>query len=100
MNEPPAAAMGEAPNGYDATAYGRDLAVFGPFIKKAAPDMVFLGPGSVGEGVPLGSALTAGSMPFLKSQDLLDRCASIGQGATTTSQAALSADCLSSNGYG
>ena len=76
--------------------------------------MIFLGPGSVGEGVPLGNALTAGSMPFLKSEDLLaaagplfdafsyhfygavsNRCASIGQGATTTPEAALSADWLS-----
>lgn len=114
MNEPTAAAMGGAPKGYDAAAYGRDLAVFRPFIKDAAPDMIFLGPGSVGEGVPLGNALTAGSMPFLKSEDLLaaagpvfdafsyhfygavsNRCASIGQGATTTPEAALSADWLS-----
>jgi hypothetical protein len=90
------------------------VAIFRPFIKQAAPDMVFLGPGSVGEGVPLGNPLTAGSMPFLKSEDLLaaagpvfdafsyhfygavsERCASIGQGATTTSGAALSADWLS-----
>jgi len=113
MNEPTAAAMGGAPKGYDAASYGRDLAIFRPFIKKDAPDMVFLGPGSVGEGVPLGNALTAGSMPFLKSEDLLaaagpvfdafsyhfygavsNRCASIGQGATTTYAAALSADWL------
>lgn len=114
MNEPTAAAMGGAPKGYDAAAYGRDVAGFRPVIKQAAPDMVFLGPGSVGEGVPLGNALTAGSMPFLKSEDLLaaagpvfdafsyhfygavsNRCASIGQGATTTPGAALSADWLS-----
>ncbi|HUB85664.1 MAG TPA: hypothetical protein VL971_08220, partial [Rhizomicrobium sp.] len=114
MNEPTAAAMGGAPKGYDAAAYGRDLKVFGPFIRKAAPDMLFLGPGSVGEGVPLGNALMAGSMPFLKSEGLLaaagpvfdvfsyhfygavsNRCASIGQGATTTPQAALSAEWLS-----
>jgi hypothetical protein len=114
MNEPTAAAMGGAPKGYDAAAYGRDVAVFRPFIKEAAPDMVFLGPGSVGEGAPLGNALTAGSMPFLKSGDLLtaagpvfdafsyhfygavsNRCASIGQRATTTADAALTADWLS-----
>jgi hypothetical protein len=113
MNEPTAAAMGGAPKGYDAADYGRDLAVFRPFIKKEAPDMVFLGPGSVGEGVPLGNALTAGSMPFLNSGDLLaaagpvfdafsyhfygavsNRCASIGQGATTTTGAAVSTDWL------
>jgi hypothetical protein len=114
MNEPTAAAMGGAPRGYDAAAYGRDLKIFRPFIKKAAPDLVLLGPGSVGEGVPLGNALTTGAMPFLKSEDLLasagpvfdafsyhfygavsNRCTSIGQGATTTPEAALSADWLS-----
>ncbi len=114
MNEPTAAAMGGAPKGYDAAAFARDLKVFGPFIRKAAPDMIFLGPGSVGEGVPLGNALTAGSMPFLKSEDpagrcgpvfdafsyhfygaVSNRCASIGQGATTTPEAALSPDWLS-----
>ena len=50
MNEPTAASMGGAPKGYDAAAYGRDLAVFRPFIKKNAPSLVILGPGSVGEG--------------------------------------------------
>ena len=50
MNEPTAASMGGAPKGYDAAAYGRDLAVFRPFAKKTAPNLVILGPGSVGEG--------------------------------------------------
>ncbi|HZR77649.1 MAG TPA: hypothetical protein VFA58_00480, partial [Chthoniobacterales bacterium] len=50
MNEPSFAAMGGAPKGYDAAAYGRDIAVFSRFIKQAAPEMTFLGPGSVGEG--------------------------------------------------
>jgi len=114
MNEPTAAAMGGAPKGYDANSFGRDLKIFHPFIKNAAPDMILLGPGSVGESVPLGNALTAGSMPFLKSEDLLaasgpafdafsyhfygavsNRCASIGEGATTTPEAALSAEWLS-----
>lgn len=43
MNEPTYAAMGGAPKGYDAAAYGRDIAVFRPFIKQAVPAMVFLG---------------------------------------------------------
>ena len=50
MNEPTLARMGGAPKGYDAAAYGRDLAVFRPYMKKAAPDLIILGPGSVGEG--------------------------------------------------
>jgi hypothetical protein len=65
MNEPTIASMGAAPKGYDAAAYGRDLAVFCPFIKKAAPSLVILGPGSVGEGGTLG--LPAGKS--LKTED-------------------------------
>ena len=37
--------MGGAPKGYDATAYGRDFAVFLPFVRKAAPGLMVLGPG-------------------------------------------------------
>jgi hypothetical protein len=50
MNEPTYAAMGGAPKGYDAAAYGRDIQVFRAFLQKSAPGTVFLGPGSVGEG--------------------------------------------------
>ena len=111
MNEPTAAAMGGAPKGYDAAAYGRDVAVFAPFIRNAAPDMIILGPGSVGEG---GVFEMFAGMPFLKSEDLLkatgpvfdvfsyhfygavsQRCASMGQSATTTADAALSDEWLS-----
>src|SRR5580704_2637470 len=45
MNEPTYAEMGGAPKGYDAAAFGRDFSVFLPFVKKAAPDMLVLGPG-------------------------------------------------------
>jgi heparanase 1 len=61
MNEPSLPAMGGAPGGYDAASYGRDIAVFRPFLKRASPDTIFLGPGSVREGVPGG----------LRSEDLL-----------------------------
>jgi heparanase 1 len=114
MNEPTIAALGGAPKGYGAAAFGRDLAVFRPFIKQAAPDLVLLGPGSVGEGVPLGDPSSPRRMPFLKSEDLLaaagpvfdafsyhfygavsNRCATLGAGASTTPDAALSEDWLS-----
>ena len=110
MNEPTIASMGGAPNGYDAAAYGRDVAVFRPFIKKAAPSLVILGPGSVGEGGALG--LPPGKS--LKTEDLLKatgpvydafsyhfygavskRCVSLGAEATTTEDAALSDEWLS-----
>ena len=108
MNEPTLAAMGGAPKGYDADAFGRDLAVFRPFLKQAAPDIVLLGPGSVGEGVPLGAPA------LLRSQDLLAaagrvfdafsyhfygavsrRCAAMLPAAGTTREAALTEEWVS-----
>lgn len=110
MNEPTYAAMGGAPKGYDAAAYGRDVAVFRKFIKQAAPRMLFLGPGSVGEG----GALAIPIPGILRSEDLLratgpvfdvfsyhfygaasKRCASMGEAAQTTAAAALSNEWLS-----
>lgn len=110
MNEPTYAAMGGAPKGYDAARYGRDVAVFHTFIRKTAPDTLFLGPGSVGEGpfaMPMGGGV-------LKSEDLLhaagpvfdvfsyhlyaaasQRCATMGASSQTTAAAALSQDWLS-----
>lgn len=49
FNEPSFASIGGAPKGYDAQAYGRDFKVFRAFVAKAAPKMIVLGPGSVGE---------------------------------------------------
>ncbi len=49
MNEPTLAAMGGAPDGYDAAAYGRDFKAFVAFIRESEPDAMVLGPGSVGE---------------------------------------------------
>lgn len=75
MNEPTLAAMGGAPRGYDAAAYGRDFKVFQAFVREAAPDMLILGPGSVGETVgPWG--LAYGSLPVLKTHGLLAAAAS------------------------
>ena len=110
MNEPTYAAMGGAPKGYDAASFGRDVAVFRTFLRKTAPDTLFLGPGSVGEGpfaMPMGNGV-------LKSEDLLhatgplfdvfsyhlyaaasQRCASMGASSQTTAAAALSQGWLS-----
>jgi heparanase 1 len=110
MNEPTYAAMGGAPKGYDAESYGRDVAVFRTFLRKTAPDTLFLGPGSVGEGpfaMPMGGGV-------LRSEDLLhavgpvfdifsyhlyaaasQRCATMGASSQTTAAAALSQDWLS-----
>jgi len=112
MNEPTYAEMGGAPKGYDAAAYGRDFSVFLPFVKKAAPDMLVLGPGGVGEGIPLAPIGLAGSI--VKTEDILKttgpgfdgfsyhsygatskRCASMGPASQTTADAALSEGFLS-----
>jgi len=112
MNEPTYAAMGGAPAGYDAAAYGRDIRVFVPFMKKNSPETIILGPGGVGEGIALAPIGLAGTQ--LKSEDLLkatgpvfdafshhsynatsQRCASMGPASQTTAQAALSDEVLS-----
>lgn len=70
MNEPNLAAMGGAPVGYDAAAYGRDFKVFRAFAKEAVPEMLVLGPGSVGETIgDWGVAYGIGEV--LNSRDLL-----------------------------
>ena len=112
MNEPTYAEMGGAPKGYDAAAFGRDFSVFRPFVKKAVPDMLILGPGGVGEGIPLAPIGLAGSI--IKTEDILKatgprfdgfsyhsygatskRCATMGPASQTTAEAALSEDFLS-----
>ena len=108
MNEPTYAVMGGAPKGYDAAAFSRDIGVFRTFLQNIAPDTLFLGPGSSGEGlaVPMGGVL--------KSEDLLratgpvydvfsyhlyaaasERCASVAASSQTTAAAALSQEWLS-----
>jgi heparanase len=114
MNEPNMAAMGGAPTGYDAAAYGRDFKAFHAFAKQAAPDMQILGPGSVGEAIGDWAVASGyGAAELLKTRDLLTasrpdhvdafsyhhygaasrRCAA--QGHQTTREAALTEDWLS-----
>jgi len=109
MNEPTFAAMGGAPNGYEAAAYARDFAVFHTFAKQSAPGMLILGPGGVGEG----SSLVPASMHLLSTESLLQatghgvdafsyhsyggvssRCAAMGAASATSADAALSAEWL------
>ena len=106
MNEPTLAAMGGAPGGYDAAAYGRDFRAFRAFAKQAAPDMLILGPGSVGETTG-DWGVSYGLSGVLSTRDLLAatgpgidafsyhhygaasiRCAAMGM--QTTAEAALS----------
>ena len=70
MNEPNLAAMGGAPPNYDAAAYGRDFKLFRAFAKAAAPDMLILGPGSVGESTG-DWAFSYDGAPVLRTRDVL-----------------------------
>jgi heparanase len=70
MNEPTLAAMGGAPRGYDAVAYGRDFKIFDAFAREAVPRMLVLAPGSVGEttgswGISYGNARTLATRDML-----------------------------------
>ena len=110
FNEPTMPVYGGAPEGYDAESYARDFAVFRPFVKRTAPDMLILGPGSVGEGRGSGllSGIAAGGI--LPTEQLLSatprpvfdvfsyhyygaasiRCAALAPEAQTSAAAALS----------
>src|SRR5882672_4479212 len=66
MNEPTLAAMGGAPKGYDAAAYGRDFKAFVAFIRASAPDVIVLGPGSIGE-----TTAAQSTSDFISTRDLL-----------------------------
>lgn len=113
MNEPTFAEIGGAPKGYDAAGFSRDLNVFRAFAKQAAPGMLILGPGGVGEG----GALSGGPMRMISSESILSetgsvfdafsyhsyggvssRCGAMGGPATTSPEAALSEEWLSRSG--
>jgi len=64
MNEPDLAAMGGAPAGYDAAAYGRDFKLFRSVIKRTTPETMILGPGTAGAAATA-SRLLAASGPGL-----------------------------------
>jgi heparanase len=112
FNEPSFATLGGAPKGYDASMYGRDFKVFHPFIKTAAPAMVILGPGSVGEAG--GGIAGIPGIPLIKSEDMLTasgpgvdtfsyhfyggvskRCAAAGSASQASPETALSKEWLS-----
>ena len=109
MNEPTLASMGGAPKGYDVAAYARDMKIFAPYIKKATPQTIFLGPGGVGEGgtFPLPTEGTLASKDILAATGpVFDafsyhfygaasaRCGKVMPTAMTTQAAALSTEWL------
>ncbi|MBR1120547.1 hypothetical protein JQ628_03385 [Bradyrhizobium lablabi] len=70
MNEPTLPAIGGAPKGYDATAYGRDFKIFRALIRESDPDLTVLGPGSAGETAASPSAAQPGS-DTISTRDIL-----------------------------
>jgi len=110
MNEPTFAVIGGAPNGYDAAAFGKDIKVFDSFLRKESPKTIFLGPGSIGEGISLVPG--AAQMKLITTEDMMkatgpvfdafsyhfygtisQRCAA-GTRAGTTAEDALTAEWL------
>ena len=71
MNEPTMAAMGGAPKGYDAAAFGRDFKLFASFARQAASGMRILGPGSVGETTASDAMIHYGSRGVIATLDML-----------------------------
>jgi hypothetical protein len=70
FNEPSFASLGGVPKGYTAQTYGKDFKAFHAYVSKAAPKMIVLGPGSVGEAG--GLVPDAMKQSMLKSTDMLD----------------------------
>jgi len=109
FNEPSFASIGGAPKGYDAQAYGRDFKVFHAFVSKAAPKMIILGPGSVGEVGFVTPLLTLKTPDIFASMDssgidafsyhfyggASQRCQRPGQPSKDTVETALTDDWLS-----
>jgi hypothetical protein len=59
MNEPTLAATNGAPPRYDAKAYGRDFRIFREWMRRATPETLIVGPGSIGDvPSPSGSGIT------------------------------------------
>jgi hypothetical protein len=71
MNEPNLAAMGGAPKGYDAAAYGRDFRIFEAFVRRTAPEVLVIGPSSVGERASSDAHPSDGSTGTLATRDML-----------------------------
>ena len=73
MNEPTFPDIGGGPKGYSAAMYGDDVKTFTRLVKATMPDAVYLGPGSVGEGLQLMPAGAPSSMRIrmLDTRDLM-----------------------------
>lgn len=96
MNEPNVSVTGGAPAGDDAAAYARDFRVFRSLVKENFPEMLVLGPGTVGEAASASDLLIASGHGGLDGISyhhygaLSERCS-----GTSTPEQALSEEWLS-----
>src|SRR5579875_3648278 len=71
FNEPTMpTAGGEINKDYNAHNFAKDVAAFNAWAKKEVPDMLTLGPGSVGEGIP-GVSFAMGGMKILPTDSMM-----------------------------
>jgi hypothetical protein len=59
MNEPNIAVTGDTPADRDTAVYGRDFRIFRSFVKQSFPEILVLGPGTVGEAAAAPDLLLA-----------------------------------------
>ena len=71
MNEPTLLSLGNAPKGYDASAYGRDAKIFDAFLRRESPGTLHLGPGSTAEGVSSPSLPGGRRFEIVSTDDLM-----------------------------
>jgi hypothetical protein len=71
FNEPTMpTAGGEIDKNYDAANFAKDVAAFNIWAKKEVPNILTLGPGSVGEGIP-GVSFAMGGMSILSTDSMM-----------------------------
>lgn len=96
MNEPNVSVTGGATAGDDAAAYARDFRVFRSLVKENFPEMLVLGPGTVGEAASASDLLVASGgggldgISYHHYGALSERCS-----GTSTPEQALSEEWLS-----
>jgi heparanase 1 len=98
FNEPNLPGPGGAPKGYDAGAYGRDVKLFRAFQLKAAPDMIFVGPGSTSESARTDQTMLPASIQMIPSTDLLTATGPVFDVFSYHSYGAVSSRCAAMTG--
>jgi heparanase len=72
INEPNAASFGNLPEDYSVADYTRDFAIFRGWAERAAPGMLIVGPGGVGEGAGMDNIPVAMLDRLLLTEELME----------------------------